>query len=141
MIPALHLGSVRTDARYPGAMRKNPRRGLKAILELIRHSPEHSSLHHFLHDHHDAILAALGGRRVGWKGACAAFAKAGLTDRTGKPATPVTARQTWLRVRRHVAKERAWEAKARLEALPQVAHLPPPAPKLAPAQRGASADG
>ena len=90
------------------------RRGksLRAIVTEISRSGERSSLFWWLVDHHDEIVQASQGRRLQWEALSKRFAEAGLTDLSGKPATPHTARITWQRVRRMVAEARERQAAA-----------------------------
>lgn len=82
--------------------RKRP--GLPAILEHLKQGPERSSLFWWLHEHHDELMAASAGRRIRWEPMVETFADLGLSDRTGKSASATSARQTWLRVRKLVAR-------------------------------------
>ena len=83
--------------------RKRP--GLPAILEHLKQGPERSSLFWWLHEHHDELMAASAGRRIRWEQIAERLADLGLSDRTGKAASAASARQTWLRVRKLVARE------------------------------------
>ena len=56
---------------------------------------------------HDGLLARIGGQRPDWTALAKIFEQAGLTDRSGKPASPGTARVAWARVRESVARGRA----------------------------------
>ncbi len=80
---------------------------LDAVLGAVTRSGERSPLFHWLYQHHTKLAEATRGRRVRWRALCALFAEAGLTDITGKAATERTARETWYRVRREVAKQNA----------------------------------
>ena len=85
-------------------------KSLRAIVGEITKSSDRSPLFWWLLEHHDEIADAASGRRMQWATLCARFAEAGLTDTTGKPATPNTAKVTWQRVRRAVAQQRARRA-------------------------------
>jgi hypothetical protein len=64
-------------------------------------------------EHHDELKTTASGRRLQWAALCTRFAELSLTDINGKPASPRTARETWLRARRAVE-----EANRRLAAKP-----------------------
>jgi hypothetical protein len=83
---------------------------IEAVLAAIARSDERSTLFHWMHEHHDELVAAAAGHRMRWKALTARLAEAGLRDATGKPATERTARETWYQVRRVVAKRRAAQA-------------------------------
>lgn len=72
----------------------------------VRGKTGRSSLYRWLKRNHDDFSETW---REGsdWRAFAEGFAKFGLTDRTGKPPAPETARKTWLQVRRDVAKARA----------------------------------
>jgi len=57
-----------------------------------------SSLVRWLTENHDAFAARLVGKRADWNTLAALFAKAGLTDASGSPPKPETARKAWQRV-------------------------------------------
>ena len=57
-----------------------------------------SSLVRWLTENHDAFAARLVGKRADWNALAALFAKAGLTDASGSPPKPETARKAWQRV-------------------------------------------
>jgi hypothetical protein len=57
-----------------------------------------SSLVRWLTENHDAFAARLLGKRADWNALAALFAKAGLTDASGLPPKPETARKAWQRV-------------------------------------------
>jgi hypothetical protein len=85
-------------------------KGPTAIVEEMARSSHRSTLFWWLVDHHDEVVAASAGRRFHWGALCERFEKIGLTDLTGKPANPHTARITWQRVRRMVAEARQRQA-------------------------------
>lgn len=66
---------------------------------------------------HDTLAQALGKKRISWERVCDWFAQLGLTDRSGKTPTQRNARETWYTVRKVVAREKAEQEAARLEAL------------------------
>lgn len=71
-------------------------------------------------EHHDEFAALLTKHGADWDGLTRHFAAAGMVARSGKPLTPRTVRNYWLRARRHVAKQRATRR--------QVPRQPTPAP-------------
>jgi hypothetical protein len=95
---------------------------LADILRASVRANERSPLFRWFYEHHDEVWAALAGRRILWRAFCALFDEAGLTDATGKPPTERTARQTWYRVRREVAKHQP--ARASDETSKAVARFP-----------------
>jgi hypothetical protein len=84
----------------------------KAILAEVARGSDRSSLFWWLVDHHDELVEQAAGKRMRWEPLCARFADHGLTDITGHPATPRTARETWFQARRAVAAARAQKAAA-----------------------------
>ena len=86
---------------------------LEALLVSLRRNEKRSPLFHWLAKHHDEILQALAGERIDWRTAVARFREAGLTDATGKPPTPRTARETWYQVRRLIAARMAGPVSSR----------------------------
>ena len=85
------------------------KRDTKAILKTIARSERRSSLFWWMVEHHDHIIENARREAIDWRSVCADFAKRGLADTRGKPATEANARKTWQRVRRHVAESRATE--------------------------------
>jgi hypothetical protein len=65
-----------------------------------------SPLYRWMRRHHDELAEKWAGLRIDWVATCERLAAVGLTDRNGKPPSSSTARQTWLRVRRDLAKAR-----------------------------------
>jgi hypothetical protein len=86
---------------------------LKTTLATFRRSEKRSELFSWLVEHHDDLLKAVGGGRVDWRTAAEWFKGIGLTDATGKPASPQRARATWYNVRQFVAKRRVGRAPLR----------------------------
>lgn len=80
---------------------------LSAVLTTVERTPERSPLFWWLVKHHDELVAAADGNRMRWAPLCARFAALGLTDTTGKHATPRGAREAWLQARTYVSKRRA----------------------------------
>jgi hypothetical protein len=68
-----------------------------------------SSLYRWLRAHHDQFLEDWT-EAADWPAFVQAFTALGLTDRTGKPPVPETARKTWLQVRKDVAKVKTKQA-------------------------------
>jgi hypothetical protein len=88
------------------------------VLREITHSADRSSLFWWMVENHDELANAANGRRLQWTRLCAQFAELGLTDANGNPASEWTARKTWERARRAVAKARELAA-AKREAMPK----------------------
>jgi len=82
----------------------------RAALGAVRGRTARSPLYRWLRSNHDQFLEAW---REGadWPAFVQAFAALGLTDRTGKPPVPETARKTWLQVRKDIAKVKADDTK------------------------------
>jgi len=64
-------------------------------------------LSRWMREHHDALRERLQGKQPDWTALAKIFASAGLTDRSGKPASPGTARAAWWRTRKAVEAARA----------------------------------
>ena len=103
---------IRKSGRDAARMSRN-RKGLRAVLREITQSADRSSLFWWMVEHHDELKTTASGRRLQWAALCTRFAELSLTDINGKPASPRTARETWLRARRAVE-----EANRRLAAKP-----------------------
>jgi len=88
----------------------------RAALGAARGRTARSPLYRWLRSNHDQFLQAW---REGadWPAFVQAFATLGLTDRTGKPPVPETARKTWLQVRKDIAKGKAHENAKRAPSL------------------------
>jgi hypothetical protein len=69
-----------------------------------------STLETWLTENHDAFAARLSQRIADWAVLCELFKQAGLTDRSGRPPKPETARHTWMRVRAKVKRKRDEQA-------------------------------
>ncbi|MBV8487170.1 MAG: hypothetical protein JO161_02710 [Planctomycetaceae bacterium] len=93
-------------------------KGLRGVVREITHGGNRSSLFWWMVENHDQLASAVGGRRLEWTRLCARFAKLGLTDANGHAPSEQTARKTWQRVRRAVAKARELAA-ANQSARPQ----------------------
>lgn len=83
---------------------KNKEKEREAIRAHLARSSDRSPLFWWLLENHDWILEEADGRRLMWIELCPTFAEMGLTDRTGKPALPKTAKLTWERVRKERAR-------------------------------------
>ena len=116
-------------------MSKSPA-GLAAVLQAITRGPQRSSLFYWLYDHHDAVIEAVADRPIRWAPLCREFADLGLTDRTGKPASPAIARKTWHSVRREVARQRGRQPETRMASVgPATASKTRSTSRLAPASQ------
>jgi hypothetical protein len=93
---------ARVDA---DAMSKNAS-PLNQILRAVAKGRQRSALFWFLYQHHDEILTAAKGK-LSWQHLVAEFRYLGLTDRNGCPPSLNTAKVTWQRVRRTLARERS----------------------------------
>ena len=93
-------------------------KGLRGVVREITHGANRSSLFWWMVENHDQLASAVGGRRLQWTRLSARFAKLGLTDAHGHAPSEQTARKTWQRVRRAVAKARELAA-ANQSARPQ----------------------
>ncbi len=89
---------------------KTKRAGVRAILRQVEHSLDRSPLFYWLVENHDALVGQAKGRRLRWVDLCPTFAALGLTNQRGGPATAETARMTWYRARKEVARQRAHAA-------------------------------
>jgi len=93
-------------------------KGLRSVVREITHGANRSSLFWWMVENHDQLASAVEGRRLQWTRLSARFAKLGLTDANGHAPSEQTARKTWQRVRRAVAKARELAA-ANQSARPQ----------------------
>ena len=101
------LALTRNGRRQPRAMaRKQSPNAVRQVAALIERGPVHSTLYYWLLDHHDELARAAGVDPIHWGPLCEQFASLGLTDQNGAVASPATARQTWLRVRKAVQRAR-----------------------------------
>lgn len=87
--------------------RKDPR--LVTVLAAIRShgGPGHSPLYRWMRRHHDDLAAAFAKNPPAWGPLAEELSGVGLTDGDGKPPNAASTRQTWYRVRRDVARDRA----------------------------------
>jgi len=93
------------------------RRLVKVLTALRAHGgPARSPLYRWMRRHHDALAAAFAEIPPAWGPLSAELVAVGLTDADGKQPTAQSARQTWYRVRRDVARARE-EAAAKAAAL------------------------
>ena len=114
-----------------------------AILKEVARGSERSPLFWWMVKHHDDLVAEATGKRMRWEPLCVRFAEHGLSDTRGRPATPRTARETWLQARRAVAearrRKRQADASARPGQTPPSRMSPDWRPQLVPAPASASA--
>lgn len=109
------------------------RRLVKVLTALRAHGgTARSPLYRWMRRHHDTLTAAFAEIPPAWGPLSTELAAVGLTDADGKPPTAQSARQTWYRVRRDVARalERAAAKAAALapdEIAPAVHAVTPPA--------------
>ncbi|HUN38916.1 MAG TPA: hypothetical protein VMU81_01360 [Acetobacteraceae bacterium] len=91
-------------------MSRPPRqdRRLRKVLAALRAhgGPARSPLYRWMRQHHDALAAAFAETPPAWGPLAAELAAVGLTDADGKPPAATSARQTWYRVRRDLARAR-----------------------------------
>ena len=113
------------------------------VLKQLERGQGRSSLFHWMVQHHGQLTRRpWPSHALRWKDLAEALADLGLLDRTGKPASAETARQTWLRARKAVqcANETlACEAAAKAARQAQSARFMAAAPNqaLPPVQRQA----
>jgi len=89
------------------------RRLTKVLAALRQHGgPGRSPLYRWMRRHHDALAAAFAETPPTWIPLAAEMAAVGLTDADGKPPTAASARQTWYRVRRDLARARDHQAQS-----------------------------
>jgi hypothetical protein len=117
--------------------------GLLAVVRIVERGPGRSSLFHWMVNNHDRLADGWSRGAVRWPALCKQFEALGLTDRTGKPATAWTAKQTWRRARAAVQAARAQQMTGIRKSSPRPAGKPPrhasepsraelPAPVVAP---------
>lgn len=91
-------------------MSRPPRqdRRLRKVLAALRAQggPARSPLYRWMRQHNDALAAAFAETPPAWGPLAAELAAVGLTDADGKPPAAASARQTWYRVRRDLARAR-----------------------------------
>ena len=107
---------------------KTKRAGVRAILIQIEQSADRSSLFHWMVEHHDELLAKAKGRKLRWVELCVTFGKLGLTNQQGEIATERTARETWYRARKEVARLHSYAARKAATGLSSRRLLPSAAP-------------
>ncbi|HXW71154.1 MAG TPA: hypothetical protein VEK34_06935 [Methylocella sp.] len=90
----------------------------RAALKATRGKTARSSLYRWLRSNHDHFLQDWH-EGADWPAFVQAFTALGLTDRTGKPPIPETARKIWLQVRKDIAKDKAREQAKRAPSLMQ----------------------
>lgn len=79
-----------------------PTKEILAAIEREHPASSRSPLSRWMRRHHDDLVARIG-ERPDWSVLAQVFAESGLTDRSGKPASPETARKAWQRVRKEIA--------------------------------------
>ena len=82
------------------------------VVDAAMAGPRHSPLYEWMWRHHAALSRQLS-PKPNWSAMAKVFCEAGLHDRTGKPATPKIARQTWARVTKAVARAQSARPAAR----------------------------
>lgn len=82
-----------------------PAHDILAAIDQAKPGASRASLSRWMRQNHDELLARIG-ERPDWTVLAEVFAKGGLTDRTGKPASPQTARAAWHRVHKAVEASR-----------------------------------
>ena len=108
---------------------KTKRSGTRAVLRKLDQSADHSTLFHWMVEHHDNMVARANGGRMRWTDLCVTFASLGLTTREGEPPDEMNARQTWYRVRKDVAQKRANATRAALTGLAPRSLMPSASPR------------
>lgn len=99
--------------------------GLGAILKAVAQGPERSSLFYWFCDNHDVFAGASAGQRIIWEPLLKHFSELELQDGDGKTPTAETARKTWLKARKDVARRRALRAASTTAAvLPRLKRAP-----------------
>lgn len=110
-----------------------PTKDILASIEREHPTASRSALSRWMRQNHDALLARIG-ERPDWTVLSEVFAKAGLTDRTGKPASAETARKAWQRVRKEIDARRSSRPSPPQKAEPE-ASKPAPATPESPRRR------
>lgn len=81
-------------------------KAVAAAIEEIAKRGERSCLFWWLVEYHDQIRERMARQRISWVAFAEQMTRMGLTDRTGKAATPNTVKTTWHRAKIYVASER-----------------------------------
>ncbi len=125
---------LESTRKFPASIRFRPgelvfvskkQSGLGAILKAVAQGPERSSLFYWFCDNHDPFAGASAGQRIIWEPLLQHFNELELQDGAGKPPTAETARKTWLKARKDVAKRRALHAASTTTAvLPRLKRAP-----------------
>jgi len=108
---------------------KTKRAGTRAVLQKLGQSADHSTLFHWMVEHHDSMVASANGGRIRWTDLCVTFTQLGLKTREGEPPDERNSRQTWYRVRKVVAEKRARTARAALTGLAPRSLMPSASPR------------
>ena len=99
-----------------------PKDEVLAAIEKVARASSRSELARWMRRNHDALVQRWNGQRVDWTEIAKVFAKAGLTGRSGKPASPDSVRKAWERTQKAVAaSRRAQHALPGLDAAPEPA--------------------
>ncbi|HUN44134.1 MAG TPA: hypothetical protein VMU81_27900 [Acetobacteraceae bacterium] len=86
---------------------RQDRRLVKVLAALRTHGgPGRSPLYRWMRRHHDTLATAFAETPPAWGPLATELAAVGLTDADGNPPAAASARQTWYRVRRDVARAR-----------------------------------
>ena len=90
---------------------------LEDVLKRVARPAWRSPLFLWLVEHHDALRQneAETGRGVPWRELCVEFVELGITLADGRPVKPATARITWQRVRKELARVEERRARERAE--------------------------
>ena len=104
-----------------------------------------SPLYRWMRKHHDRLIAEFDEHGTNWRELVKGFAEIGLTDRNGRPPTLRGAQQTWYRVRRDVAADRARKSRdpqqaVRVTPVVRSSPTPPPAEPPPPADSAGASD-
>ena len=84
---------------------KKPRiQAADVLAAMVRGPAGRSSLYLWMRENYADLLAGFQRDRPDWTALSETLGRAGLTDRTGKPPKPETARKTWQTVRKDMAK-------------------------------------
>src|SRR6185437_8219073 len=102
---ALLPPSLPPYVRIGGYMARTNDEVLAAIEKAVTVSSR-SELARWMRRNHDALVQRLNGQRVDWTEIANVFAKAGLTGRSGRPASPDSVRKAWERTQKAVAASR-----------------------------------
>lgn len=108
-------------------MQKVSVRDVLARAERFPQQGGRSPLYRWMREHHDELATRFALERPSWSALAATFGECKLTDRTGKPPSPETARKTWQRVRKDSARRERVSFNMRPSPLPEVRFVQPDA--------------